>query len=99
MNCTGFESKSHNLIEVVPQYLPGETERNVEDLSLGQDRWLSGQDSNGGPPEYMSKSVVNTPVCSVNGEVVSFSVIKLFYRPHNFIDFTEVHFGMFTLKM
>jgi hypothetical protein len=99
MNCTGLESKGHDLIEALFQYLSGDTERNVEDLSLGQDRWLTGQDSSGGSPDYMSKSVVTTPICSVNGEDVCFPVIKIFYCPNNLIDFTEVCFGMFTLKM
>jgi hypothetical protein len=79
MNCTGFGSKDHDLIEVLSQYLPGETKRNVEDLSVSQDRWLTGQDSSRGSPEYISKSVVSTPMCSVNGEVVCFPVIKIFY--------------------
>jgi hypothetical protein len=82
MNCKGFKRKGHDLIEVLSQYLPGETERNMKNLILGQDRWLAGQYLSAAPPEYMSKSVVNTPMCSVNGEIIYFPFIHIFHPPN-----------------
>jgi hypothetical protein len=75
MNCTVFEIKGRDPVEVLSQYLPEETERNVKNLSVGQDRWLTGQDLSGGPPEYVSKLLIHQCALQMGKSSISQSLI------------------------